>query len=548
MILGQIAKLLSKYLFFLSLALCLPLALAAYYEFLCEPQFHQQPHSTAAFFYSLLLCLALSGLFYLYGRKSQQQLFRREGILLVVLIWFITSLVSALPFYFSRTLASPLDAYFEAMSGLTTTGASMICPKAYNPSTGEEVPIHVTNVHVPEKTYVFWGTVEPVRDPATGLILHAGVEAVSKAILFWRSLLQWIGGMGIVVIFLSVLPALGVGGKFLYQMETTGPIKEEISPRVRETASQLWKLYLFFTLVEIALLLWTNREMPFFDAVCISLSNISTGGFSVRNESIASYQSAATEWVVLLFMIVGSINFSLYFHAMRFKFFRIYVPDFFLFLGVAAAGCIVVSLFLLGHNQAELTGGSGVYTLSSAFREGSFQALSMQTSTGFITANYDRWPFPPQMFMLILMFIGGMSGSTAGGMKTSRFYILYKIVLHRLESIYRPDSVRRLKIGSAEVDDKNALTVVAFFCIAAFFIITGAAALVLDGIDPETSLGLIACFINNVGAAFRAAGPTDSFAFLSPLSKILSIFWMLLGRLEFYVVLLLFLPSYWKNQ
>ena len=171
---------------------------------------------------------------------------------------------------------------------------------------------------------------------------------------------------------------------------------------------------------------------PFFDAVCISLSNISTGGFSVRNDSIASYQSAATEWVVLLFMIIGSINFSLYFHAMRFKFFRIYVPDFFLFLGVAAAGCIAVSLYLVGQGQAELTGGSGVYTLGSAFREGSFQALSMQTSTGFVTANYDRWPFPPQMFMLILMFVGGMSGSTAGGMKTSRFYILYKIVLHRL--------------------------------------------------------------------------------------------------------------------
>jgi trk system potassium uptake protein TrkH len=172
----------------------------------------------------------------------------------------------------------------------------------------------------------------------------------------------------------------------------------------------------------------------------------------------------------------------------------------------------------------------------------------MQTSTGFVTANYDLWPFASQMLMLLLMFVGGMSGSTAGGIKTSRFYILFKILQHRLESIYRPDCVRRLRIGATEIDDKNALTVLSFFCIVAFFIVLGAATLVLDGIDPETSLGLIACFLNNVGAAFRAAGPTDSFAFLSPFAKILSILWMLLGRLEYYVVLLLFLPSFWKNR
>lgn len=236
-------------------------------------------------------------------------------------------------------------------------------------------------------------------------------------------------------------------------------------------------------------------------------------------------------------MVIGSINFSLFFHAMRFKFFRIYVPDFFLFLSTAAVGCIVVSLFLIGP-----------YSIGEAFRLGSFQALSMQTTTGFVIADYDLWPFVPQMVMLILMFIGGMSGSTAGGIKTSRFYILYKIILHRLESLYRPDSVRKLRIGNAEVDDKNALTVLSFFCIVAFFTILGTVAFVLDGIDPETSVGLIACLLNNVGASFRAAGPSGSCLFLSDFSKILSTGWMLLGRLEFYVVLLVFLPAFWKNR
>jgi trk system potassium uptake protein TrkH len=291
------------------------------------------------------------------------------------------------------------------------------------------------------------------------------------------------------------------------------------------------------TVLEIGLLLLTNRQMPLFDAICISLSNVSTGGFSVRNDSIASYQSFATECVVFVFMIAGSINFSLYFQALRMKFKKIAGPDFFLFLGAIVAGSLFVSLTLLSEKSA-----------GSAFRLGCFQAVSMQTSTGFILANYDEWPFAAQMFMLLLMFVGGMSGSTTGGIKTSRFYILFKIIQHRLESIYRPDSVRTLRVGSSEIDDKNALTVLSFFCIVGFCVVLGTSTLILDGIDPESSLGLMACFLNNIGAAFRAAGPTGSFAFLTNPAKILSIFWMLLGRLEYYVVFLLFLPSFWRSR
>ncbi len=527
------AKILSRYLFYLSAFLLIPLFLSGFYQLF--PQSHPQPHSTAAFFFTFLICISFALILRWLGHKAADHLYRRESILLVVLIWIITSIVSALPFTLSGTL-DPLNAYFEAMSGLTTTGATMLCPKAYDPLTGNEVLIHLTNPHVPEKTYTYYGTVPPIRDE-TGLIFHSGIEAVSKGILLWRCILQWIGGMGIVIVFLAVLPVLGVGGKFLYQMETAGSSKDEITPRIRETAAQLWKLYVSFTLFQIALLVWTNPEMPFFDAVCTSLSTISTGGFSCRNGSIMSYHNSATEGIVIAFMILGSINFSLYFHILRFKFFRIYVPDFFLFLGTAALGCIAVSCFLIPE-----------LGIKEAFRQGSFQALSMQTTTGFYSANYDLWPFAPQMFMLILMFIGGMSGSTAGGIKTSRFYIAYKILTHRLESIFRPDSVRKLYIGRNEIDDKNALTVLAFFCIVALFTVFGTLALVLDGVDPETSLGLIACFLNNVGLAFRSAGPIESMAFLSPLSKLLATFWMLLGRLEFFVVLILFLPAFWKNR
>lgn len=540
MVLSQIYQILSKYLLYLSFALLIPLGVAAYYQFLAI-DFHPQPHSTLAFFLTFAISLLFSFILRRLGGKEPGQLLRRESILLVVLIWIVTAFISSLPFTFSRTL-NPLDSYFESMSGLTTTGATVICPKAYNATTGEEMPIYVTNPHVPDTTYVYYGTVAPVRDPETNLILHSGIEAVGKALLFWRSFLQWIGGMGIVVIFLTVLPALGVGGKVLYQMEVTGPVKDGITPRVKETSSQLWKLYLFLTLLEIVLLILVNREMPLFDAICLSLSNISTGGFSVRNGNISSYNSTATEWIVMLFMILGSINFALYFHAIRLKFSKINVPDFFLFLFTALIGCLVVSFFLIGQTEA------GIHSFGQAFKEGSFQAISAQTSTGFVIANYDYWPFASQMFMLFLMFIGGMSGSTAGGMKTSRFYILYKIILHRLESIYRPDTVRCLKIGQSEIDDKNAQTVLTFFCIAAFFTVVGTAFLIIDHVDPETSLGLAASLLNNVGLGFRAAGPENSLAFLSPISKILAIFWMLLGRLEFYVMLILFLPSFWKTR
>lgn len=540
----DISLLLSKYLFYLGIVLLIPFFFSAYLQYVNIG--HPQPHSTSAFAWTLVFCNGLAIGLHQFGKKGSGDIHRRDGILLVVAIWLITCFIGALPFSLSNTL-KPLDAYFEAMSGFTTTGATMLCAKAYNPD-GMEIPHHITNARIPDKTYTFFGTVPPILDPETRLVLHSGIEAVGQAILLWRSMIQWIGGLGIVVIFLSVLPALHVGGKFLYQVEMTGPIKEGVRPRVKSTSTQLWLLYLVMTVFEAILLYFTNNEMPIFDAICIALSNISTGGFSVRNESIAAYQSSATNWIVFVFMIAGSINFSLYFQAIQLKFRKLYAPDLLLFLVTAFVGCLLVSLPLIGQKRADLINPHGVYSISAALYEGSFQAISLQTSTGFVTSNYNQWPFVSQMFLLILMFIGGMSGSTAGGIKTSRFYILFKIIQHRLESIYRPDSVRTLRIGASEVDDKNALTVLSFFCIVAFFVVIGTVSLVIDGIDPETSFGLIACFLNNIGTAFRAAGPTDSFAFLSPVSKVLSIFWMLLGRLEYYVMLLLLLPSFWKNR
>ena len=235
MLYKDISKILGSYLFYFTLILSLPFAMAIYFEYIADSSTHPQPHTSLEFLETILICIVCSLFFRFLGRNAKGILYRRESIILAILIWLVSALIGALPFYLSKTLSNPVDAYFEAISGFTTTGASLMAPKAYN-AEGEEIPIRVENEYTPGKVYYYWGTITPIRD-AGGKILFSGVEAVSKALLFWRSFIQWLGGMGIVVFFLSVLPALGVGGKFLYQMEMTGPVKDSIAPRVSQTAS-----------------------------------------------------------------------------------------------------------------------------------------------------------------------------------------------------------------------------------------------------------------------------------------------------------------------
>ncbi len=534
MFFANIFRILGKYLFYFALVLCFPLGVAIYYEFMVPPEMHPQPHGTMAFLGSLLFCTFLALFFHLLGRKADRHLYRRESLALVVLIWIVSTLVSAAPFYLSGSLQKPLDACFEAVAGLTTTGCSLLSAKQFDPQ-GNEIPIKIERGKDPHKTYFYYGTIDPIYDFHSQKVL-TGLNALGRAVLLWRSFLQWIGGMGIVVLFLTLLPALGVGGKLLYQMEITGPVKESVAPRIKEAASLLWKLYFGLSFVELLLLMWTNDKLSLFEAVTITFSNISTGGFSIYGSSLEYYKSLATQWIVIIFMILGSINFSLYFHILKFRFYRIYVPDLFLFLAFLLLGSLAVSLPLLQ-----------IFSIKEAFHYGIFQAISAQTSTGYVIDNYDKWPFISQMFLLLLMYVGGMAGSTSGGIKTNRFYILYKIISHRLEILFRPESVRKLYIGETEVDMKTGSLVLIFFFLVTFFTVFGSTCYILDGIDPETSLGLTACMLNNTGIAFRAASPFGSFNFLSPFSKLLSLFWMLLGRLEYFSVLVIFFRSFWRS-
>ncbi|NGX62233.1 MAG: Trk system potassium uptake protein TrkH [Chlamydiae bacterium] len=548
MLYRDICRTLAVYLWILLLPLCIPLFIAIYCEWIVGSSVYPQPPAGPAFLMTMLFTALLGGVFWLIGQKSTGHLYRREALLLVLLVYFLTPAIGALPFYLNETLENPIDAYFEATSGLTTTGASIIQAKQYDSETGKEIPIKKTFVTGEKTDYTYYGNIAPITDSKTQKTL-TGVEALSPALLFWRALMQWLGGGGIVVMFVAILPALGVGGKVLVQTEITGPSKESMFPRIKETASQLWKVYLFLTLLEIFLLYFTNEEMSWFNASAISLSTISTGGFTPVNGGIASFNNPYTDWIIVIFMILGSISFAIYFVCMRGKFSRLKDPELRAFLLIILFSAIVSTWQLVGKAQEMLIGEStGTYNFWEAFRFGTFQVVSAQTSTGFTTANYDLWPFSVQVLMLILMYVGGMAGSTAGGLKVVRQQTFLKIMKGKIESIFRPDTVRATRLGNAIIDHKTATTVLCFFMVAAYLAIASLFVFVLFAkIDPETSFSTVSCFLNNVGIAFRMGGPTETFAFLPGWGKLLGCFLMIAGRLEFFALLIAFVPAFWKT-
>jgi trk system potassium uptake protein TrkH len=541
MLYRDICRVLSYIFFGLTAALCVPLLLSIHYEYLADPLLHAQPHATLAFAGSILISLTVAVICYIIGKKSTGRLFRREALAIVVLIWFLCPALSALPFWFGGVLEDYWTAYFEAVSGLTTTGATTMQAKAYNDK-GEEIPINRTFKGVIDVNYKFYGTIKPVRDPETGKVLFEGIEAVNKAILFWRSFLQWLGGGGIVVLVVAILPALGVGGKILFQTEVPGPIKDSLTPRITETAINLWKIYFFLSLIEFFLLMYTNPEMEWLDAVTITFSTLSTGGYSIRNASIGYYQNISTEWVVILFMFIGSLNFSLYYYALKGKFFRLYDLEFIVYVTLVLISCAMASWYLIGYANLE-----NALSISKAARDAIFQVVSAISTTGFSTANYDFWPYVVQAVMIIAMFLGGMAGSTSGGIKTIRHILLFRIGQNKVESLFQPYSVRRVEVGEKEVDAGAMIMVLTFFLLLITVSVFGTFLYIWDGMDPSTAMGAVTCMVNNTGLAFRMAGPENSFAFMDDFALMLSSFLMILGRLEFFAVFALLVPAFWKK-
>ena len=428
--------------------------------------------------------------------RFEGDLTAREGFAIVTFAWASTALFGSLPYLFSGATQSPICAVFESMSGFTTTGAT----------------------------------------------IFADVEALPHGILFWRSFTHWLGGMGIIVLAIAVLPFLGVGGMQLFRAEVPGPTPERLRPRITQTAKLLWYVYLGLTVLQT--LLYLLGGMSLFDAVTHTFATLATGGFSTRNASIAAFESPYIHWVTIVFMYVAGVNFALHFRAAtgRLEYFRDHEWRFFTGVVVCAA-LTLASLNLIGGSyEISLQG------FEQAVRDGFFQATSITTTTGFVTADYELWTPGARMLLFSLFFVGGMAGSTGGSIKAVRVLLLLKQTAIELRKHLHPRAIFLARIGKRVVKEDVMANVVGFVILYLLLFLAGALALSLTGMDVLTALGASAATVGNVGPGLGNVGPTDNYGWMSgPALTVLS-FLMLAGRLEIYTVLLLFHPETWKRR
>lgn len=422
---------------------------------------------------------------------QRQELSVRDGFLVVTLFWFLLGLVGALPFYLSLHL-NFTDAVFESISGFTTTGATVI----------------------------------------------VGLDQLPQSILYHRQQIQWLGGMGIIVLAVAILPLLGVGGMQLYRAETSGVAKnEKLTPRIAETARSLWLIYVLLTAC-CALAYWF-AGMSLFDAIGHAFTTVSTGGFSTHDDSIAYFDSPLIEAIAIVFMLAGGVNFAVHFLVLRRKLMTPYAEDSevrtFGLLFVFASTFIAVSLYF-----------SGAYAGGwEAFRYAAFQVASIMTSTGFGTAVFAEWPLHIPLILVILSFIGGCAGSTSGGIKVMRVMLLAKLGLRQLELLIHPRCVSVVKLGNRPISETVLFSIWGFYVL---YIVTALAltvAMMAAGLDLVSAFGAVVATINLLGPGLGEVAA--NFATVDATVKWLGIFAMLVGRLEVFTLLILFLPAYWRN-
>jgi trk system potassium uptake protein TrkH len=444
---------------------------------------------TFAFFLAIL-STAGGGLLAFLSFRQRIDIGPREGFVIVTGAWILFSAFGALPFYFAGMLPSYTDAYFEAMSGFTTTGATVL----------------------------------------------TDIEQHPLALQFWRCFIQWLGGMGIIVLSLAILPMLGVGGMQLYRAEVPGPVPDRLVPRIQQTARLLWGLYLLLSVIEVILLVLFG--MPFVEALLHTFTTMATGGFSPKAASIAAYHSAAIDAVIILFMFLAGANFTLHYRALRGNV-GVYRDPEFRFYGVSVLVIVLGTAFVLWGR---------VYPdFLSALRYGAFQVVSIVTTTGFVTADYSTWPFFVQFLLLCLMLVGGCAGSTAGAIKHVRSLLLFKAAYDYLYKLVHPKAVRHVKIGG-KVVPKEVLEGVHIFVLLyflSFFVAT--ASLTLLDVDLVTAIGAVASTMGNVGPGLGLVGPIENYAVIPPLGKWILSACMVLGRLELFTVIVLFTPDLWRG-
>tara|TARA_B100000579_G_scaffold45850_1_gene32012 strand:+ start:4 stop:1164 length:1161 start_codon:yes stop_codon:yes gene_type:complete len=363
-----------------------------------------------------------------------------------------------------------------------------------------------------------------------------GIESMPHGILFWRSFLQWIGGMGIILFTIAILPLLGVGGVQLFKAEVPGPVADKIRPRINETAKILWMVYVGFTLLQILLL--GLAGMPWFDSVCHGFTTMPTGGFSTQNASIAAYSNPAIHYIIIFFMFVAGVNFTLHFRALTGNF-KAHVKDyeFRVYLTIIFISTLII-FFNISSTNSDWT--------HDSFLKSLFQSLAILTGTGYSNANYELWPYLSQHLLLILMFFGAMGGSTSGGMKIARIILLIKYAVTETRRMLHARAVIPIKIGNRTISDEIVRNTLGFSLIYLSIFVLTAFVLSSFNLDFQSAVGAAASAIGNIGPAFGSFGPTDNYALLHPLGKWMLTFCMLLGRLEIFTVMVIFSKVFWK--
>jgi trk system potassium uptake protein TrkH len=416
----------------------------------------------------------------------------KDGFLVVSLSWIFASLIGALPFYISGTIPTFAGAFFESASGFTTTGASVL----------------------------------------------SDIEAVPRGILFWRSLTHWLGGMGIIVLSLAILPFLGVGGMELFKAEVPGPIPEKITPRIQQTALYLWGVYAFLTVAETVLLLLGGMNL--FESLTHTFGTVATGGFSPLNRSVGQYGSAYFDWIITVFMFLSGVNFVLHYRLLRGHFRPLARDDEF-------RTYLWIVLFCIAVISADLLFRGNYDSIAEALRYSAFQVVSIITTTGFATADFELWPSFTQLILLLLMFAGACAGSTGGGMKILRLLILSRHTRAELKRVLHPHAVISVKVGGKVIDTRIQSSVTSFLILYVAVFIAGVFFMTSLGMDMESAMSGVAASLGNVGPGLGSLGPMDNYSAVPEAGKWLFSLLMLMGRLELYTVLLLFFPGTWRK-
>ncbi|GFO98190.1 cation transporter [groundwater metagenome] len=465
---------------FLGISMLAPLLVALYYH---------EPDSIRIFAFSSILTFFAGLLLEKIFKAEFEELSHRESILIVALGWFMAAVFGGVPFLLAGL--SPVDALFESMSGFTTTGSSIL----------------------------------------------PNIEIYSRSILFWRGLTQWLGGMGIIVLVLAILPRIAVAGRQMFRSEAPGPIKDKLKPRLKDTAQILWGVYIIFTVIEIGLLYYAG--MTLYDATVHSFSTLATGGFSPNNQSIGAYDSINIELIILVFMLIGGSNFNLFYRTLNVNW-KSLISDreFQVYTMIILTSTAVIALHLWGVGK----------TIEEAVRYASFQVVSILTTTGFSSTDFSQWPESTKLILLLLMFVGGSAGSTGGALKVVRVVLLMKYGAREIYKSIHPKMVRPIRLGDTVIPEDVMQAIFSFFILYLLVFVGSSLVLSMLGLDFMSSISASATTLGNVGPGLSAhVGPMSNFASLHVVGKLVLILNMWIGRLEVMTVLVLFVPSFWKK-